>query len=219
MAAAILLASSPAFLMSLVVPMSDLPATAAWAVATALAIGHSPRADQRGTPNAERSGIGHTWSAIGAGAAGGLALLIRPNLLPLSVGILVLATTQGSDRRQRVVRLLTVTSGLAAGAILVAAFQWAYYGSPTANGYGRMADLFALRHWRTNGLQFTDWLFATHPRIVLVASVVGAVLTLRRETRRPRACCGCQDSRSPATCCICPSTTGPTCVSCCPHSR
>ena len=56
-AAATLLASSPAFLMSLVVPMSDVPATAAWAVATALAIGHSPRSDQRGTPNAERSGM------------------------------------------------------------------------------------------------------------------------------------------------------------------
>ena len=178
-AAAILLASSPAFLMSLVVPMSDMPATAAWAVATALAIGHSPRADQRGTPNAERSGISHAWSAIGAGAAGGLALLIRPNLLPLSIGILLLASTPGSDRRQRWVRLLIVASGLAAGACLVAAFQWAYYGSPTANGYGRMADLFALRHWRTNVLQFTGWLFATQPRIVIVASVVGAVLTLR----------------------------------------
>ena len=175
-AAATLLASSPAFLMSLVVPMSDLPATAAWAVAATLAIGHSPRADQRGTPNAERSGIGHAWSAIGAGAAGGLALLIRPNLLPLSIGILVLATMQGSDRRQRYARLLIVASGLAAGAVLVAAFQWAYYGSPTANGYGRMTDLFALRHWRTNVLQFTRWLFETHPTAVLVASVVGAVV-------------------------------------------
>ena len=44
--------------MSLVVPMSDLPATAAWAMATALAIGHSP-SDERGTPNAGRRGIGH----------------------------------------------------------------------------------------------------------------------------------------------------------------
>ena len=180
-AAAALLASSPAFLMSLVVPMSDLPATAAWAVATTLAIGHSPRADQRGTPHAERSGIGHAWSAIGAGAAGGLALLLRPNLLPLSIGILVLATTRGSDRRQRYARLLIVVSGLAAGALLVAAFQSAYYGSPTANGYGRLTDLFALRHWRTNVLQFAHWLFETHPTAVLVASVVGAVVTLRRE--------------------------------------
>ena len=177
-AAATLLASSPAFLMSLVVPMSDMPATAAWAVATTLALGHSPRADQRRAPNA-RSGISHAWSAIGAGAAGGLALLIRPNLLPLSIGILLLAVTQGSDRRHRWVRLLIVGSGLAAGAVLVAAFQWAYYGSPTANGYGRMADLFARRHWRTNVLQFTAWLFTTHPRLVLVASAVGAVLTLR----------------------------------------
>ena len=185
-AAAILLASSPAFLMSLVVPMSDMPATAAWAVATALALGHSPRADQRGTPNAERSGISHAWSAIGAGAAGGLALLIRPNLLPLSIGILLLASTQGSDRRQRWVRLLIVATGLAAGAGLVAAFQWAYYGSATANGYGRMADLFELRHWRTNVLQFSDWLFTTHPRIVLVASVVGAVLTPPRATPASR---------------------------------
>ena len=51
----------------------------------------------------------------------------------------MLASTQGSGRRQRSVRLLIVGAGLAAGAVLVAAFQWAYYGSPTANGYGRMA--------------------------------------------------------------------------------
>ena len=161
-AAAALLASSPAFLMSLVVPMSDLPATASWAVATALAIGRT------------------RWSAIGAGTAGGLALLIRPNLLPLSIGILALAAMQGSDTRQRLFRSSLVALGLAAGAVLVAAFQWEYYGSPTANGYGRMNDLFALGHGRTNVVQFSRWLFETHPMALLVASAAGAVWTMRR---------------------------------------
>lgn len=160
--AALLLASSPAFLMSLVVPMSDLPATAAWAVATVLALGRN------------------RWSVVGAGATGGLALLIRPNLLPVSIGILVLSATGGSDTRQRVVRLLIVSTGLAVGAALVAAFQWSYYGSPTANGYGRMSDLFAIGHAWTNVRQFTRWLFETHPMVVLASAAVGAVWTVRQ---------------------------------------
>jgi hypothetical protein len=160
-AAATLLASSPAFLMSLVVPMSDLPVTAAWTMAAALALGHG------------------RWSAIGAGAAGGLALLIRPNLLPVSMAILALSAARGANRQQRLVRLLTVALGIAAGAVLVAAFQTAYYGSPTASGYGRLSDLFALRHWRVNVVQFTRWLFETHPVVVLVAAAAGVAWSLR----------------------------------------
>ena len=69
MAAAWIVATSPAMLFMLMAPMSDVPAAAAWAVAVACALGETPLA------------------ASGAGIAAALAILIRPNLAPIA-GIL-----------------------------------------------------------------------------------------------------------------------------------
>ena len=71
LAAAWLVATSPAVLAMLVSPMSDVPAAAFWAVAIYFTLGHTPR------------------SALFAGLAASAAILIRPNLAPLAV-ILVL---------------------------------------------------------------------------------------------------------------------------------
>ena len=71
LAAAWLVATSPAMLAMLVSPMSDVPAAAFWAIAIYFTLGHTPR------------------SALFAGFAASAAILIRPNLAPLAV-ILVL---------------------------------------------------------------------------------------------------------------------------------
>ena len=66
LAAAWLVATSPAVLAMLVSPMSDVPAAAFWAVAIYFTLGSSSR------------------SALMAGLAASAAILIRPNLAPLA---------------------------------------------------------------------------------------------------------------------------------------
>ena len=67
--AAFLLATSPIVLFQIVQPMSDVPVTAWWALALLFALSPLP-----GSP-------------LAAGAASGLAILTRPNLIPLAVVI------------------------------------------------------------------------------------------------------------------------------------
>jgi hypothetical protein len=165
-AAAVLLGTSPAFLMSLVVPMSDLPATAAWTVAMAAALA---------------PGVS---SALMAGLAGGMGILIRPNLLPLALAVIALSAASGRDSaRLRVWRAGAAAIGLGLGALCVAAFQWSYYGSPTANGYGRLEDLFAVRYWSTNVAQFSMWLMSTQATVALIGTGA-AVLARARDAHR-----------------------------------
>ena len=66
-AASLLMAASPPFLSMLLLPMSDVPATAWWALALALGPFDSRRA------------------ALGAGLAAAAAIATRPNLVPLAV--------------------------------------------------------------------------------------------------------------------------------------
>ena len=127
-AAALLLATSPIFLFQLVQPMSDVAVTAWWTVALLFAISPLPN------------------SALASGAAAGLAVLTRPNLLPLAAVIAVAAMNYprgGDDRRLRVDRLVAFAGGItpAIGAQLL--MQWRLYGSPFASGYGAASDLFA----------------------------------------------------------------------------
>lgn len=64
--AALLLATSPAFLYQIVQPMTDVPAAALWALAVLIATRRSP---------------------LLAGIATGAAVLVRPNLVPLAAEI------------------------------------------------------------------------------------------------------------------------------------
>ena len=84
--AALSIASSPTFLFSLMWPMSDVPASALWAVGLVLATG---------------AGL---LSAGGAGVAIGLAVLTRPNLVLVSlapVGYLLWRATVDRPARRR----------------------------------------------------------------------------------------------------------------------
>ena len=71
LAAAWLVATSPAMLAMLVSPMSDVPAAALWATAIYFTLGRSSQ------------------SALVAGLAASAAILIRPNLAPLAVVLVV----------------------------------------------------------------------------------------------------------------------------------
>lgn len=140
-AAVLLLATSPIFLYQLMNPMSDVPATAAWTLAIVLIATNRP---------------------LAAGLAAGMALLVRPNLVPLAMAILVWAVVA----RKRPIRFLI---GLAPFVLTVAAVNLALYGAPWTSGYGAAGDLYGPRHLMTNIRQFGTWTVETQTPIVALA--------------------------------------------------
>jgi len=118
--AALLLFTSPIVLALSLQAMSDVPAMAFWTLALLAAL--------RG-------------NAPAAGAATGMAVLMRPNLVPLAVVVAALVVLVPG----RPVRRLSIFALAAAPAVaLVAALNWHYYGSPLRSGYGPLDTLYSL---------------------------------------------------------------------------
>ena len=113
---AVLLAFSPIYLSQSMQPMSDVPVTTFWLAALVAA-----RRPAR-------------WSPIAAGALAAIAILIRPNLAPLAVFVVLAAATVASrfDRR----RAVLCAALLAPAVVALGAIQYERYGSALASGYG-----------------------------------------------------------------------------------
>ena len=160
-AAALLVSVSPTFLYQLVQPMSDVPATAAWLLALYLA-----RAETMG-------------SAVGAGLAASVAILIRPNLMPLA--LLVWSTCllgeRGGNRWWRAAASAIATLPLA---VILGVIQSTRYGSPLASGYGSAADLFGLENVWPNLDRYPRWMIETHTPLILLFLVAPLWLAMRR---------------------------------------
>jgi hypothetical protein len=164
--AALLVFASPAFRFQVVgAPMSDIPAAAWWTMALTLVLYES------------------TASAALAGAAAGMAVLTRPNLLLLAVvlggyllwkvwGERALFGTAGR-------RLVLFSIGVIAGSVLVAWFNARWYGSPFQSGYDTSA-LFGLSFWHVNLRQFPWWLTITQTPLLLGGLAAPFVVTRRR---------------------------------------
>jgi hypothetical protein len=190
--AAILLACSPAFLFHLVVPMSDVPAAALWSAALCFAL---------------RSGAG---AAASAGVSAALAVLVRPNLVPLAALLAAFVAwpdsaawrdveARRSLRRTRSGRgepnlraawpraawfATAVVPAVAALAII----NWRLYGSPARSGYGDLGPAFAIAHIAANARRYAGWLVQTHTPLIGVAAVgLLAPLTTRSTILAPRA--------------------------------
>jgi hypothetical protein len=135
---ALLIASSPVVLYMSMFPMADLPAATFWAGAL-LAAGPSP------------------GRALASGVLAGVAIAIRPNLVPLAIfpWLLMLA----SDRcvRTIVVRTLAFAAGILPFVALVAWTNAYLYGSPFESGYGNLAPGFALEHAAANLTRYPAW--------------------------------------------------------------
>jgi hypothetical protein len=72
--------------------------------------------------------------------------------------------------------------GLIPGCLAVAAINWSLYGSPTASGYGRLADLHAWKNAVPNLGRYWTWAVDTLTPLVLLAPG-GLILAVRREGR------------------------------------
>ncbi len=176
LAAAWLVATSPAVLAMLVSPMSDVPAAAFWALAIYFALGRSSR------------------SSLAAGLASSAAILIRPNLAPLAA-ILVIwkfwseqraesrgQTAEGQAQKTSVARrfsaVLPIIAGTLPGCLFIAWINNALYGSPLASGYGSLSALFSLSHIPTNLARYGGWLVVSQTPLAAVG-IAALLLPLR----------------------------------------
>ena len=161
-----LVATSPAFLFMLVWPMTDVPVAAAWALAFYFVLGRTRR------------------SALAAGLAAAVAILIRPNLV-WAAGIFGLwyairIWRDGSGARMRALLDGAVYSiGVVPGIVTVAVFNNALYGSPSSSGYGSLGDMFSWVNVWPNLRRYSSWLIESQTPVVL-AGVAALILPLRR---------------------------------------
>ena len=156
--AAWLVATSPVVIGYSLVVMTDIPVAAAWAGALFFLRGASTR------------------SALAAGLLSGLAILIRPNLVPLAavLGCYYLAGV----RRSGVMPLVAFGAGAAPWAVGVALLHTHLYGSPLESGYGSVAGLFDLTRVPLNLWLYVTW-FAQLQTIAAVAGLIAVFLPLR----------------------------------------
>jgi Dolichyl-phosphate-mannose-protein mannosyltransferase len=137
--AAILVACSPVVVFMSLVPMADVPAATFWVGALAVAVGGS-------APRVFAAGI---FTAI--------AILIRPNLVPLAVFPWLMVMVRTPGWRDRVIRTALFAAASIPGALGVAWINNTLYGSPLTSGYGDLGPGFALGHAGTNLRRYPAW--------------------------------------------------------------
>jgi len=159
-----LVAMSPAVLVMAVQPMSDVPVSAAWAVAFYFL-------------------FGTTWQcAAMAGITAAIALVIRPNLV-FGVPIMAawyLPAIWGSDavaRRSALSHGIVFCLGVLPGIVFVAVFNALMNGSPLTSGYGRIEAFFGVAHFWPNAWSYLTWLVESQTPLVLLG--VAALLAPR----------------------------------------
>ena len=168
--AAVLVALSPIVVFQAVQPMNDIVTGALW-VGVAAAMTWP-----------------HRQAPLAAGLVTGIALLVRPNLLPAGVvaGLGVVAmhvrSSDGAGLAARLLRpALAFAAGTLPGGLAVLALHAGVYGSPFRSGYGDMRALFSAAHVWPNLLQHGGALRDTQTPWLALALI--APLVLRRGRR------------------------------------
>jgi hypothetical protein len=131
---------------------------------------------------------GRGW-LVAAGLATALAVLIRPNLVPLAlVGAGVIAADAWS-RRERlkavIGALATYSAAALPGILFIAWLNDYWYGSPLSAGYTHLDALFQLENAPVNASRYTMRLIQTHTPLILfsIVPLVYRVLTPRDRTQ------------------------------------
>jgi hypothetical protein len=168
MLAAVLVATSPSFLLELMAPAGDVAATCWWTTTLALTIRNSQPA------------------AFGAGIAAGLAILTKPNLVPLAavVGVFFLRQVLGADgdRRRTIHQLALFIVAVVPACLAVAAINRYLYGSPLDSGYAPFEALYSLTNAGPNLDRYPRWLMQTQTPFIGLA--VAAPLFARADSKR-----------------------------------
>jgi len=150
--AALLVATSPSFVTELMVPASDVAASAWWTTALVLTI------------------RGGALASLGAGAAVSLAVLTRPNLAPLAVVVGLFHVWRVVQGRADAARGLVLFTGAAVpGCLALAAINQYLYGSPLSSGYEPFNVLYALTNVGPNLDRYPRWLMQTQTPFIALA--------------------------------------------------
>jgi hypothetical protein len=154
--AALLTMTSPAVLYMSLWSMADVPAVVFWTAALLIAARWP-------------SGMG----AACAGAATGMAVLIRPNLVPLAIFPAVavaLSMTEGL-RANRWRSVLWFALACLPFVLFIAWLNFDLYGSALHSGYGDTAALFRWEYARVNIAHYSRWLWQTQGPVVFLAGL------------------------------------------------
>ena len=176
--AAVLIASSPTFLIMLVQPMSDIPTAALWGVALWAAL------------------RGGTFSAAGAGAAVAVAIVTRPNVAPLAgvIALIVLCTSPpgpahknrawGGPGSARLRDLFWFATAAAPGPVAIAFLNAYWYGSAFRSGYGPLAVLYSIDRVWPNLVLYTGWLLGAETPFILLGLTAPFIVAKTRDEMR-----------------------------------
>lgn len=168
----LLIATSPAFLIQSLQPMSDVPAAFWWTLAALLGM------------------YRQAFAGLLAGFAVMMAVLTRPNLFPLAVplAIFVLVAKRNGDRRYDWFGALAILIGLAAGGGMTGYLNAMYYGSPALSGYGAPRDLYRLSYLPINLGRYSTWLVQSETPAIVAAAVGLAAFWFATSLHRRWAC-------------------------------
>lgn len=148
--ASILIATSPMTLANAISPMSDVPATALWALSWVLAL---------------RPGIG---AALAAGLTTAVAVMVRPNLAPLGAVIAAVVLVQGwPSGSRRWTRVFVFGAAAALGPAMVLWSQAVQYGNPFTPGYSEFGTFFSAERVVANLAFYPRLLIDQHTWLVL----------------------------------------------------
>jgi hypothetical protein len=168
LAAAWLVATSPAVLAMTVSPMSDVPTAIFWALAVLGALGETRR------------------SALGAGLATSIAILMRPNLAPLAVVLGAWILWRRLRASRDLVAPLLYAAGAVPGCLAIAWVNDRLYGSPLASGYGTIPGLFTLANVPVNFSRYGTWFVESQSPLAL-AGLAAILVPVRAIWRTPDA--------------------------------
>jgi hypothetical protein len=137
--------------------MSDVPATAWWSLSLALLT-----FDRRDT-------------TMAAGFAAGLAIITRPNLVPLALVLALFLVWRiardGNLLGLAAQQLVLFGAGAAPACIALAIINERLYGSPFLSGYGPLRDFYSWAHLLPNLNRYPAWMVQAHTPIILLAFV------------------------------------------------
>lgn len=159
LASSALMATSPTFMFMLMNPMSDVPVSAFFLAGIVLALSRV-----RGRA---------AWT----GVLVSVAVLIRPNLVPVGAVFLGLLIARAERERRWRTAVLFGAGGLPL-VLAIAAINNYLYGAPWKAGYGGLDQFYAWGHLFTNLSQYSGWLLRTETPVVLLSFV--PFLLLRR---------------------------------------
>jgi hypothetical protein len=157
--AAWLAATSPAFLTMIKEPMSDVPAAAFWTIATWKICDES------------------RYGALLSGTAAAIAILIRPNLVPLAgvLGIWLWWRLRDRAFADRWRGIAAFAAGVVPACLAIAWINHSLFGSPLASGYGDTGTLFSLANVPINVARYGRWLAETQTPLVVAGMLALAV--------------------------------------------